>query len=133
MMGYADAAADLAAPDKMHGRLQTGDLGYLDAENRLFLTGRTQDFVKVAGLRVDIGAVKQAATVGNEVAVTASESGIVVHFEPTTKCENYQDVALNRLLQTCSIPAAMFRFQKWEKLPRTDRGKINKAALVEPT
>lgn len=53
MMGYAEHAEDLAAPDAAGGVLETGDLGYLDGE-RLFLTGRSKRIVKIFGKRVSL-------------------------------------------------------------------------------
>lgn len=58
MLGYAEAAADLAKPDELGGLLNTGDLGYLDGE-LLFLTGRSKRIAKVFGKRVSLDDVDQ--------------------------------------------------------------------------
>ena len=40
---------------------QTTDLGYLDAEGRLFLTGRSSEFINIGGLKLSPVEVEDAA------------------------------------------------------------------------
>jgi acyl-coenzyme A synthetase/AMP-(fatty) acid ligase len=54
MMGYAEDRADLARGDELGGVLRTGDLGRLDADGRLWITGRVKRIAKVFGLRVNL-------------------------------------------------------------------------------
>ena len=59
MMGYAESRADLARGDDHRGRLETGDIGFLDFAGRLTLTGRSKRFGKVYGLRVNLDEVEK--------------------------------------------------------------------------
>jgi acyl-CoA synthetase (AMP-forming)/AMP-acid ligase II len=61
MMGYAENRADLTRGDEMKGRLATGDLGHLDDEGYLFITGRKQPFAKIDGWRIDLAELEQIA------------------------------------------------------------------------
>lgn len=54
MLGYADGPSDLARGDELGGVLRTGDMGYLDDDGFLFLTGRSKRIAKVFGLRVNL-------------------------------------------------------------------------------
>jgi acyl-CoA synthetase (AMP-forming)/AMP-acid ligase II len=70
MMGYAETAADLARGDELGGVLHTGDLGRLDDEGFLFLTGRTKRMGKVFGVRINLDDVEKnfpvAAVAGDD-------------------------------------------------------------------
>jgi acyl-CoA synthetase (AMP-forming)/AMP-acid ligase II len=59
MQGYAMSRADLGKGDEMNGRLETGDLGRLDADGFLYLTGRTKRFAKIAGYRLGLDEIEK--------------------------------------------------------------------------
>jgi acyl-CoA synthetase (AMP-forming)/AMP-acid ligase II len=61
MMGYAVDRAGLAAGDRLGGRLATGDLGRLEPDGTLILTGRKRLFAKLLGVRIDLADVEAAA------------------------------------------------------------------------
>ncbi|MBK9037247.1 MAG: AMP-binding protein [Myxococcales bacterium] len=62
MLGYAEDRADLARGDDLGGALATGDLGYLDADGWLWITGRARRYAKVFGLRVSLDEIEAIAT-----------------------------------------------------------------------
>ncbi len=54
MLGYASGSGDLYLGDTLNGVLDTGDLGYLDDDGCLFLTGRKSRVCKLYGLRINL-------------------------------------------------------------------------------
>ena len=62
MAGYLneDAEGNLQL-EPVGKRFQTTDLGYLDAEGRLFLTGRSSEFINIGGLKLSPVEVEDAA------------------------------------------------------------------------
>ncbi|MEA2025709.1 MAG: AMP-binding protein, partial [Chloroflexota bacterium] len=76
MLGYADGREDLTAGDELGGVLHTGDIGYLDDEGFLFLTGRSKRIAKVFGLRVNLDEIELMLREQGPAAVIATDDMI---------------------------------------------------------
>jgi acyl-CoA synthetase (AMP-forming)/AMP-acid ligase II len=121
------------------GRIRTGDIGCLDAEGFLTLTGREKELIirggaKISPLEIDAclmqcADVIEAATVGVPDAVYGEEvvSYVVCRFGTTL------DTAT--LLRHCAAALPAFKAPKRivlaSALPKTERGKLDRKALVE--
>jgi acyl-CoA synthetase (AMP-forming)/AMP-acid ligase II len=120
MLGYADSLDDLHAPDSMQGTLRTGDLGRLDDEGFLFLTGREKRIAKVFGLRVSLDDVEQKlAHFGHVMAVSDGDKILVL-------CETISEDGMqlrSTLAQETGLNSSAFVVKIVEKLPRLASGK----------
>jgi acyl-CoA synthetase (AMP-forming)/AMP-acid ligase II len=128
MLGYADGRADLAVGDITDGRILTGDLGYLDSDGFLFLTGRAKRFAKVYGLRINldeverrIGPAAAAVDVGEQI-VIFHEAGPGAAALPAT---------ISEVAAEYRLPSAVFISRIVEAIPRKDSGKVDYAAVRE--
>lgn len=129
MLGYAMERLDLGKGDEMQGRLETGDLGRLDAEGFLYLTGRAKRFAKIAGYRLGLDEIEQELFQVCPVAcLDLGEKIAVAH-------EQEQDAALKarvrELADRYKVPSSSFALRKVAQIPRGASGKIDYAKLKD--
>jgi acyl-CoA synthetase (AMP-forming)/AMP-acid ligase II len=129
MLGYATSRDDLDKGDEIKGRLETGDLGRLDAEGFLYLTGRAKRFAKIAGYRLGLDEIEQElAAVCSVACLDLGEKIAVAH-------EQEQDAALKArvrgLADSYKVPSSSFALRRVVQIPRGASGKIDYARLKD--
>lgn len=115
------------------GRLHTGDLGYLDEDGYLFVVGRVDDLILVAGHRVgprEIEAAIEALPEVRECAVIGEPDArlgqrIVAHVVGGPPDAEIR-AACRRALPAYMVPS---RIVRTAELPRSPRGKLLRRAL----
>jgi acyl-CoA synthetase (AMP-forming)/AMP-acid ligase II len=128
MMGYAQRGEDLGKGDDLHGRLRTGDLGRLDDQGFLWLTGRANRIGKVYGVRVSLDDVE--ALVGDEPAGAVADGDRVVVFIESAEAAARRDVA-RTLAARMRLPVSGLHVRSIERLPRRASGKVDYSRLQE--
>lgn len=133
MMGYAEDAAELALGDRLGGVLPTGDLGYLDEDGFLFITGRLRRIGKVFGNRISLDELEQAARATelgiDIVAAVAGDDKVVLFAEGIGKdvCKEASRALADRL----HLHASGFDVRPIDVVPLLASGKIDYQALTE--
>jgi acyl-CoA synthetase (AMP-forming)/AMP-acid ligase II len=129
MLGYASSAADLAQGDVQRGELRTGDLGYLDEDGYLWLTGRLHRIGKVSGIRLNLDDVEDMArklapgSPGSPVAAVAGDDRVVVFCE---RLDDTRRLALaHRLADRLRVHRADVDVRPIERLPLLSNGKVD--------
>jgi acyl-coenzyme A synthetase/AMP-(fatty) acid ligase len=120
------------------GRMRSGDIGYLDADGYLYLTGREKELiirggvnispVEVDGVLMQRAEISEAATIGVPDAIWGEE---VVSYVVLTPGSPF---APDELMRFCAARLAPFKAPKQillrDVLPKSERGKLDRKALV---
>ena len=121
-LGYAENREDLALPDVNKGVLLTGDLGYMDEEGYLYITGRKNRFAKIYGKRIDLNALEQLAKekFGGEVTALSDDEKIYLYTEV-----DVTEDELEKMMNCLPFSVNIFEIRSMETIPRKHSGKID--------
>lgn len=131
MLGYAESEAELAEGDSRHGVLETGDLGRLDADGYLFITGRLKRIGKVFGNRVNLDDLEQllrgsGLDLGAAAAVPAGDK-VIVWVEDCAA--DTRKAAARTLAEKLHLHVSGFDVRDIDALPLLPSGKIDYRSL----
>ena len=130
MMGYAETRSDLALGDVQGDSLRTGDLGYLDHEGFLFLTGRSKRIGKLAGSRVSLDEIE--AMVPELIPVAAVDAGDAgVKLFTTVEDASSVTAARRRLALRLHVAVSTLAVESIDALPLLGNGKVDYRTLTE--
>jgi acyl-CoA synthetase (AMP-forming)/AMP-acid ligase II len=133
MMGYAENAADLSRGDDLGGALATGDLGYLDEEGFLFLTGRLKRIGKVFGIRVNLDDIEKLVSRSpvpglGPVAAIPSGDNVILWCEGDLDAAGRAELA-KLLAEQMKLHRSGFDVRAIAALPLLSNGKVDYKAL----
>ncbi|MEX5236883.1 AMP-binding protein [Kocuria arenosa] len=126
MLGYAEHFGDLALGRTVE-ELRTGDLARRHADGLYEVVGRRSRFVKIVGLRVDLGQVERILSeLGVSAAAAGSDERLVVAVE------GEQDTSLLAKLvaESIGLPRPAVEMHALGQLPRLGTGKVDYPAVA---
>ncbi|AUI52924.1 AMP-binding protein [Arthrobacter crystallopoietes] len=121
MLGYAECPGDLAA-GRTIDELRTGDLARRHPSGVYEVVGRRSRFVKIVGLRIDLGQVEKIlAELGVPAAGAGSDRGLVVAVEG-----DHDTSLLGKILaQRLGLPRGAVELHAVTGFPRLANGKVD--------
>jgi acyl-CoA synthetase (AMP-forming)/AMP-acid ligase II len=133
MMGYAENGTDLSRGDDLGGVLATGDLGYLDEDGFLFLTGRLKRIGKVFGVRVNLDDIEKLVTQAVEggigpVAAVPSGDKVILWCEGELDSARRAEIA-KLLAERMKLHRSGFDVRDIQPLPLLSSGKVDYRSL----
>ncbi|BCY10575.1 AMP-binding protein [Actinoplanes sp. L3-i22] len=130
MMGYAENRADLALGDTTGDVLDTGDLGFIDEDGYLFVTGRTKRIAKLSGVRVSLDEI-EAMLADHGPARVVALSGEQLGIYCTWGDDQHFAAVRRELCRVLKVPPRSLRFVHVDALPVLPNGKPDYRALAE--
>ena len=129
MLGYAVNRSELSAGDDLKGTLHTGDLGSLDRDGFVYISGRLNRYAKLSGIRLNLDELEAMLKDHGPSAAVGIEDKLVIF------CEGLQETALSHcrdeLARRLSIHHRLLDFRVIPKLPLKANGKIDYTLLEQ--
>lgn len=129
MLGYATTRDDLTRGDELGGLLHTGDIGRLDAEGCLTITGRLKRIGKLFGVRVDLDAIERQLSAEVPTAVLEGDNQLVVFTTMAASDASSIETLVQRLATQLRVQQRTIVVKPIDALPRTASGKVDYPAL----
>jgi acyl-CoA synthetase (AMP-forming)/AMP-acid ligase II len=128
MLGYAESALCLTEVDSCSGVLHTADIGHVDAQGLLHVSGRLDRHVKSFGYRINLDEVELYFEDLATVAATFKDDRILLHWTGALpdKIRARKDALLERL----HLPPQAVELKIVHNLRRSDSGKLLRHGLV---
>lgn len=121
MLGYAEHPSDLALGREVH-ELRTGDLARRHPNGLYEVVGRRSRFVKIVGLRVDLGQVERILA---DMGITAAAAGTDDRLVIAVEGGHDGGILAKTLAGTLGLPRTAVVIHAVEALPRLATGKVD--------
>lgn len=125
-MGYAQSYKDLGNGDERGRVLYTGDMGFIDRDGFVYITGRKKRISKINGNRISLDELENLikADCGISAACTERADGIHIVLETDCRDDSVAEYVRNYVIKRMGINRRLVKTVMVNELPRNKRGKI---------
>jgi len=115
----------------------TGDLGYLDKDNCLFITGRIKDLIKKGGFSISATEITNKVLEINEIedaytmSIVDSNLGEEIYTFYVSNKEITKQYFISELSKSISVKLLPKAFIKIDEILKTDTGKVSKPKMTK--
>ena len=121
-MGYAQRGEDLQKGDEWNGTIRTGDIGMMDDDHYLTITGRLKRSVKMSGHRVSLDEID--SMIMDELNILSASVGTDDHLIVFVTGEREKELAMAFINAKISVARTGLRVLTIPEFPRNEGGKI---------
>lgn len=125
-MGYAQSCEDLVNGDECGGILYTGDMGHIDEDGFVYITGRKKRIAKINGNRISLDELENLimADCGVTAACVERADGVSVVLETDSLDASVTEYVRNYVIKRTGINGRLIKSVMLNELPRNENGKI---------
>lgn len=129
-LGYAACGEDLAKGDENHGRLETGDMAYRDADGFYYIAGRKKRFLKMLGKRLSLDEIEELLKTRfhtSDIACGGADDMLRIFVTDESATESAVDVTM----ELTGTNRALIKVTVVPEIPKNNSGKIMYSDLNE--
>jgi acyl-coenzyme A synthetase/AMP-(fatty) acid ligase len=141
MAGYIDADGGVLETDAAAAWFATGDVGHLDDQGSLFITGRKKDLISRGGVNISPAAIEDAlmhvrgiadvAVVSIPHELYGEDIVAVLKLEAGVQLETILDSVISDAKRNLAQHQQPARYITMDEFPRTASGKVQKSRIRE--
>lgn len=128
-MGYALNRYDLSLDDINKGILKTGDIGYIDKDGYLTITGRRKRFIKVYGISVNLDRIEMELKKNFEDLAVIGKDDLVLILSANHSI-NFTEIK-NKLSNSINFPNRAIKVKLVNSISKNSSNKINYAKMIK--